>query len=229
MRVRRASAWRSRPTRATAATAAFVGLAMVAARPARAEPDGAAKTDTSHGRLDGDLAVAAGIGAAFGPRGPRAAIDLRLRYLSTAGIFATYEDGPFLASDAEPKRALAIGVELRPLFLARWAQGLESGNAWLDLTVDSFALELGAVLMQPAGRPFGRSPGLQIGVGFEIPILPHASGPYVGVHAGGRWSGAALAGDIIDAAGDRSGTLLLTLGFGQIFGAHVVDLGDRAP
>src|SRR4051812_22937377 len=88
-------------------------------------------SDTSHGRIDGDLSASAGLGATFGPRGPRAAADLRLRYLWTAGIYVTYEDGPLFGSAAEPRRVFGTGLELRPLFLARWLQGLDSGNGYV--------------------------------------------------------------------------------------------------
>lgn len=185
--------------------------------------------DTSHGRIDGDIEASAALGAAFGPRGPRAAVDLRLRYLWTAGIFATYEDGPFLGSSAEPRRAFAGGVELRPLFFAKWLQGKESGNAYFDLTLDSFSLELGAVFLEPAGSPFASKPGLQAGIGFQVPILPRATGPVIGLHGGARWSNAALAGRDIEGPSDRSLFLLVTVGWQQVFNAHIVDLGDRAP
>jgi hypothetical protein len=185
--------------------------------------------DASHGRIDGDISASAAIGATFGPGGPRAAADLRLRYLWTAGVFATYEDGPLFGSAAEPRRAFATGIELRPIFLARWLQGLESGNAYLDLTLDSIGLELGAVFVEPQGRPFGSRPGLQAGIGLQIPVLPHATGPVIGLHGGARWSDSTLAGHDVQSPTDRALFLLVTLGWQQVFGAHVVDLGDRAP
>ena len=185
--------------------------------------------DTAHGRIDGDLSASLGVGATFGPRGPRSAADLRLRYLWTAGLFATYEDGPLFSSTTEPRRAFATGIELRPLFLARWLQGYDSGNGWVDLTLDSLGLELGAVFMQPTGTSFGSRPGLQASLGLQIPVLPHATGPVVGVHAGARWSSAALGGRDIEGPADRALFLLVTVGWQQVFGAHVVDLGDRAP
>jgi hypothetical protein len=196
-----------------------------AAGAARAADDG----DTSYGRIDGDLSASAGIGAAFGPSGPRAAADLRLRYVWTAGIFATYEDGPLFGGGRDPRRAFATGIELRPIFLARWLQGLESGNGYLDLTLDSLGLELGAVFVEPPGRSFGSRPGLQAGLGLQIPVLPHATGPVIGVHGGARWSDSALGGHVIEGPSDRSLFLLVTLGWQQVFGGHVVDLGDRAP
>lgn len=185
--------------------------------------------DTSYGRIEGDLSASAGAGATLGPRAPRAALDLRLRYLWTAGVFATYEDGPLVDSAAEPRRALATGIELRPLFIARWLQGLQSGNAYLDMTVDSLALELGAVFMEPTGGKLGSRPGLQLGAGMTVPILPHASGPVIGFHGGVRWSDAALGGQALEGPSDRAMYLLVTLAWQQVFGAHVVDSGDPRP
>jgi hypothetical protein len=217
---------RSRALLANWAFASALGLALVALpREARA----ADEPDTSYGRIEGDFSASVGVGATFGPRAPRAAADLRLRYIQTAGIFVTYEDGPLVGSSSDPRRAFAAGVELRPLFLARWLQGLETGMGHLDLTIDSLALELGAVFVEPPGRSFASRPGLQAGIGLQVPILPKASGPVIGVHGGARWSDATLAGNDIQGPSDRSLFLLVTVAWQQVFGAHIVDLGDRAP
>lgn len=190
--------------------------------------DATDEPDTSHGRIDGDLAAVGGLGATFGPRSPRATVDVRLRYLWTAGAFVTYEDGPLVSgSGAEPRRVIATGLEVRPLFLARWLNGLESGSAYADLTIDSLGLELGAVFLQPEGGHFDGHPGLQAGIGWEVPILPRASGPLLGFHVGARWSDAALGGRTEAGPADRAMYFALTLGWQQVFGAHVVDLGDR--
>lgn len=181
--------------------------------------------DSLHGRFDGDLGAAFAAGATFGPSSPRASLDLRLRYLSTAGIFGTYEDGPLLG-DSDPRRVLATGVELRPLFLGRWARDLETGNARLDLFIDSFALELGVAFVQPEGARFGARPALQTGIGLELPIFANATGPLVGIHGGARFSDAALAGGPLDGPADRALYLALSLGWQQLFGAHVASLGD---
>jgi hypothetical protein len=183
--------------------------------------------DTAYGRIDGDLAVVLGAGATLGPRAPRATLDARFRYIQTAGVFFTYEDGPIWASSAEPRRAFATGIELRPLFLARWLRGLESGEPRLDLTIDSLALELGAVFSQPEGKSFGSRPGLQAGLGLEVPIFAKASGLFLGLHGGARWSDASLSGGPSQGASDRSLYLAVTLSWQQIFGGHVVELGDR--
>lgn len=198
-----------------------VALALVLfASPAAA----ADANDTSYGRIDGDLAFVVGAGATLGPRAPRAAFDARFRYLQTAGLFVTYEDA--FGSGAEPKRALATGVELRPLFLARWLRGLETGEPRVDLTIDSLALELGAVFSQPEERSFGSRPGLQAGLGLELPIFAKASGLFLGIHGGARWSDASLSGGPARGAADRALYLSVVLSWQQIFGAHIVGLGD---
>jgi hypothetical protein len=184
--------------------------------------------DTSYGRVDGDLSVSFGLGATVGPRSPRASADLRFRYMDTVGIFGTYEDGPLLGSGSEPRRVLATGVELRPLFIARWLTGREFGVPHLDLALDSFGLELGAFFAQPDGAAFAARPGLQAGLGLEVPVLPHSNGPWIGFHGGARWSDTALGGSGTEGPVDRSLYLGITVAWHQFFGGHVVDLGDRA-
>jgi hypothetical protein len=183
-----------------------------------------AEDDATHGRFDGDLAVAGAVGATFGPRAPRATADVRLRYLSTAGLFATYEDAPLVGVRSEPRRVIACGLELRPLFLGRWATGREIGSPYADLIIDSLALELGAAFVQPDGARLG--PGLQAGLGLELPVFPRASGPFVSVHGGVRFSETALSGGPLAGASDRAMYLSVVVGFQQLFGGRVVDLGD---
>lgn len=217
------------------AVAILVALSSVALT----RPTGAAETvlpelrgaspDATFGRIDGDLAVQIGLGATFGPAAPRATVDLRLRYMQSAGLFATYEDGPAFGGDADPRRALAFGVELRPLFLGRWLQGWEFGKPYPDLLVDSFALELGAVFAQPVDRGFGARPGLQAGLGLALPLFPRASGLFLALHGGCRWSDRAISGGPLEGPSDRALYLNVTIAWQQIFGGHLVDLGDRAP
>jgi hypothetical protein len=177
--------------------------------------------DTTWGRIDGDLVVVGGLGASFGPRTPSGAVDARLRYLDTAGVFVTYTEG--FGGGAQPARALAFGIEMRPLFLGRWLRGFEIGVAHLDLLIDSFGIEIGAALLQPIGGQFGDRAALQVGIGLEVPILPRASGPWIGLHGGARLSDIGLAHDANDAL-ERSLYLTITLAWHQVVGAHVVDM-----
>jgi hypothetical protein len=183
--------------------------------------------DTSYGRIAGDLSLAAGAGATFGPRAPRGVLDLRMRYLESAGLFVTYEDA--LGGAAEPERVIAVGTELRPLFLARWLTGHELARGRLDLMLDSIGLEIGAAFYEPQEASFAPRPALQAGLGIEVPFLANATGPWLGLHGGARWSEVAMGSGDIAGAADRALFLAVTLGWHQVLVAHVVDESDRAP
>ncbi len=185
--------------------------------------------DPSYGRIEGDLALVVGAGATVVPSGARGEAELRLRYLESAGIFAAYEDGPVLGTSAEPQRVLVAGLEVRPLFLYRWLQGHETQRAWFDLTLDSFGLEIGATWSQPSGTAFASQTGLQAGLGIEVPILPHATGPWIGLHGGMRWSKDAIESGATSSPDDRAAFLAITVAWHQLVATHLVDVGDRAP
>src|SRR5271165_4307241 len=127
------------------ALASAVAASLVRAGDARA--DGSA-ADSSYGRVDGDVALVGGAGAVATGRGVRAEVELRLRYLESAGVYVTYEDAVAVGSAADPQRVLCTGLELRPLFLLRWLRGNETQRARLDLALDSIGLEMGATFHQ---------------------------------------------------------------------------------
>jgi hypothetical protein len=231
-----------RPIRQTPATltlslAGFLVAMLTPGRAARADdvpappgrtradlPARLADPDTADGRLDGDLTLVVGVGATVVAGPPRAAAELRLRYLETAGLFVTYEDA-FGARGAGLGRAFAAGVELRPLFLGRWVTGRDLGLTWPDLVIDSFGLEIGAVFVEPAPEGSARSPGFQASLGLELPLLSRASGPWIGIHGGGRWTD----GAVMNGAGVSEAFLSLTLAWHQLFATHAVDASDVAP
>jgi hypothetical protein len=188
-----------------------------------------AKPDTTYGRIDGDIGLVLGVGITVGPDAPRGTVDLRFRYLETAGLFFDYEEGAIFGNGAEPVRVLAGGFELRPLFLGRWLTGHEIGNARLDLALDSLGFELGGFFAQPQYEQFGERPGLQAGIALELPILARASGPWIGLHGGIRFSDSALSGGPTSDPADRAFFLSITLAWHQIVGAHAVDAFDVAP
>jgi hypothetical protein len=199
---------------------AAVALALAAwAGDARAS-DG--PVDPSYGRVDGDVDVVAGVGGVVAKPGVRALGELRLRYLESAGVYATFEDAGVLSSPSEPRTVFVAGLELRPLFLYRWLRGHETRRVWFDLALDSFGLDLGAMFEQPAGSGFASRRGLEVGVGIELPILGRASGPWFEIRGAVRWSDAAL-GSGIEGADDLQAVLAVTLAWHQIFSAHVVD------
>jgi hypothetical protein len=179
--------------------------------------------DTTYGRIDGDVIGSLGAGGTITTRGPSAAFDLRARYLDTAGAFVTYEEG--FGGPAEPTRVVVVGMEVRPLFLGRWLTGTELGMPWLDLVIDSFGLELGVAFLQPKLGDFGDRIALQAGIGIELPIFPRASGPWIGLHAGGRFSDRGL-GQEVQTPLEQSMYFTITLAWHQSFGSRAVDVGD---
>jgi hypothetical protein len=168
------------PRRARAWSAALA----LASTMALARAASAASPPPTYGRIDGDVAFVVGAGMVVAPRGVLAEAELRVRYLDSAGAFVTYEDAPLVGSPAEPRRCIVAGVELRPMFLLRWLQGLETEHAALDLWIDSIGLELGALWLQPAGDGFGARAGVQFGLGMEVPVTGAATGPWLGLRGG---------------------------------------------
>ncbi len=185
---------------------------------ARAGEDGAA------GRLEGDLHLELGAGAAFADGGPALAVNAGVLYLGTAGIYGHYTDA-LGSDDPTVERSIATGASVRPLFLARYASDLEHGPAHLDLLVDSITFGVGAFWDSVRGRGLGAEPGLELALSFAVPILPSATGPFVGVRTALRWRDADLGGR---AGGftERGALITLTLAWHQVIAARVVDAGD---
>jgi hypothetical protein len=185
--------------------------------------------EPSYGRIEGDLTLVVGAGASVASGGARAAGELRARYLETAGIFGTYEDGALVGSDTAPRRVVAAGFELRPFFLYRWLQGHETHRARFDLAVDSLGLELGLTWQQPQGASFSSNPGFEAGFGFEVPLLLDATGLWLAFHGGLRWSVDTLGTGVVATTDEREAYLSVTLAWHQVLAVHLVDVGDRAP
>lgn len=184
-----------------------------------------AAKDTTYGRIDGDLTLVFGAGVTVSPRGAAGTLDVRARYLDTAGVFVSYDEG--FGGPVEPTRVLAMGIEVRPVFFSRWLTDSELGIPYLDLIVDSFGLELGAAIVQPKMGDFADRIALQFGVGLEIPILPRANGPWIGLHGGARFSDKGLSREIQTPL-EQSAFLSITLAWHQVIGTHAVDIGDTS-
>ena len=151
-------------TRAASAQAASV-------QPARSSADGV------YGRFDGDLDLGLALGAEFGSAGHAApALRASAHYFSIAGVYAS---GRIKAGDESAPSLFGLGVELRPLFMPRWAKGFETGPALLDLTLDSLCLSLGAFWAQRAAHATEANHGLDAELGFGIPLLATAAGPWL--------------------------------------------------
>jgi hypothetical protein len=178
------------------AASLFVGLlCWVAARPAAAQEASEAErlhapspgSDGVYGRFDGniDLGLAAGVELEAGE--PRASLRASGHYLSSAGVYLRYEEG-FGSNDLRPRRALALGIDVRPLFLPRFALDMQHGPALLDLTLDSLSLSAGAYLAQPPLDSFGEERGFDLGLGVGVPLCGEARGLWLEARAERRFA-----------------------------------------
>ena len=205
-----------------------VGLAALlvlvgSAVPAYADDD---EPDGVYGRLDGDLDVRLGAGAAFARGGPALAAHVSLLYLSSAGLYAHYTDA--LGTDGPAvTRSIAAGVVVEPLFLGRFATNLERGPARFDLGLDSFALGIGAFWEMPRGGTFTTEPGFEFSIGMGVPFFARATGPVLGVRGALRIRPAGFSSGGPLNLIDQGALLSVTLTWRHIVPVHLVDPGDR--
>lgn len=144
-------------------------------------------SDGVYGRFDGSLTLAASLGAELESSDPRGALKLTAHYLWTAGVYARYSDA-FGGSGERPARVASLGIDVRPLFLPRFALDLEHGPAILDLTLDSLSLNAGAYFAEPLGKSFGDERGFEAGLGFGVPLCGEARGAWLEARAERRFA-----------------------------------------
>lgn len=98
-------------------------------------------------RLDGDAATPAGL------------VEVRSRYLDTAGFFVTgeYADHGF---------GVALGIDLRPFFLARFLTARTLSRRFWDLLLDSVGLDMGMRLRGEGDL----NVAFVVGSGADVPV-----------------------------------------------------------
>jgi hypothetical protein len=143
-------------------------------------------SDGVYGRFHGQVTLSLGAGAELESNAARGALRLTAHYLWTAGVYARYADA-FGESNERARRSAGLGIDVRPLFLPRFAMNYEQGPALLDLTLDSVSLALGGYVAEPPGASFAHERGFELGAGFGVPLLSRASGPWLFARAERRW------------------------------------------
>ena len=149
------------------------------------DPDGNRhQGDGAYGRFDGDLDLGLGVGPNLAFTGSDAGIAVRgtAFWYSTVGLDLAYAET--LTADPDLERRLGVGVGLRPLFLIRWSQALESGPAVLDLALDSLTLGAGANFATLPGRGFASRTTFEATLAAGAPLMGTAEGPWIEVRAG---------------------------------------------
>ncbi len=147
------------------AWAFLLGPTAFAALTGAASP---ARADGLYGRFDGDVMLAAGVGAGAGFResgvDEAGVVEVRLRYLDSVGPVVAGE-----WSGAGFGRVL-LGLELRPLFPSLFLLDQFTGDEWLDLTVQSLSLDLGAAF-EPLGTEGEVGAAFFVGLAVEFPLV----------------------------------------------------------
>lgn len=143
--------------------------------------------DGVYGRFDGSVDLGLSAGVELEDEEPRAALRISGHYWWTAGAYLRYADG-FGSNDRRPLRVLSTGIDVRPLFLPRFALDLQQGPAFLDLLLDSLSLSAGAYLARPDDAAFADERGFDLGVGCGVPLLAEASGPWLEARAERRFA-----------------------------------------
>ncbi len=135
----------------------------------------AAAQDGAYGRLDGDLTLEAALGGGAAFEGEQVlgagTLELRMRYLDVAGLFAAGELRPEGAS------RVIFGADLRPIFLARFLLNATLGDRYWDVFFDSIGLDLGVAIV-----PLDERAGVALAVGFglDVPLVFFGEG-YEGI------------------------------------------------
>lgn len=217
---------RAARTRATARRAAqriALGalLAAAAATPCRAE-----EGDGAYGRLDGDLDLSLGAGAALAAGAPAFVARATSVYAEMAGAHIEYTDS-FGQAGARIDRSAAAGVTLKPLFWLRFSKGWETWNPRVDLFFDSFVFEVGAFWAAPRGRSIEAEPGLELAMGLGVPLFADATGPWLEVRGAFRYRREDLTGLVPGDIADRGAMLAFTLAWHHVVPVHIADAGDR--
>jgi hypothetical protein len=153
---------------------------LAAAAPARAAWPPDAESDGVYGRFRGDTDLSLKLGGMLRDSGVAGSVGASAHYYSLLGITGDYSES--LMADSLHARSASVGMELRPLFLPRWALGLERGPAWLDLALDSAAFGFGAYFTDAEADARG-SRGAWMSLGFGAPLLGAASGPWLELRA----------------------------------------------
>jgi hypothetical protein len=132
-----------------------------------------------------DLGFAAGAEVAAGHA--RGSLRLSAHYLSTAGGYVRYANA-FGTHQDFSNRLLSFGIDLKPLFLPRFARDYERGPATLDLWLDSISLSAGAYFAERRKRDSEAEHGFETGLGFGLPLCGRARGLWLEVRGERRFA-----------------------------------------
>ncbi len=188
--------------------------------------------DGGYGRLEGDLGLSVETGVSETFVGESIMTRAGVSYLSSIALVGQYND-TFELGVQSLHRSLLVAVEVRPLFLGRWAKDMQRGPAYLDLFVDSLALGLGLYRswLRPGHCPPNsavcRDDGMELSLGLDMSLLPQADTPFIALRGALRWSLQDRSASLD--APPIQGMVSLSLGYRHLFAVGAVDAGDPLP
>lgn len=152
-----------------------LALCLLPAQRAAAE---SAPGDGLYGRWSSPWTLEAGLGGALvwddGRRRGALLVEAGARYLAAAGPRLTYAYLP------HGEDSLALGLELRPLVPVLFLRNLSTGRAFIDLSLQSLAFELG-----PSWLPGSGGVGWFTGASLTLPLWHRPRGN-LGLRLGAR-------------------------------------------
>jgi hypothetical protein len=163
----------------------LTALTLLAAATSHAQVDGVSVSPTYsdgvYGRFDGDVDFGLGLGVRASTESVGPTARLSVHYLQSLGVVGQFTWPT--TYDHETWQA-AVGLDLRPLFLPRWALDLEQGPAFADLLLDSVSVSAGPVFTS-YDHDVRTGFGLELGAAF--PLHSHARGLWLHFRGGPQW------------------------------------------
>ncbi len=144
-------------------------------------------TDGVYGRFDGDLVYGLYVGGRLGTANA-GALQGSLHDFSSIGLVGTLTHD--LGADTAERFSLSVELDIRPLFLPRWALDLEHGPAWLDLLIDSVGIGIGGYWGSPLGGEFGDTKGVLGSLSLGLPLMAQAEGLWLRARGARRFNDA---------------------------------------
>jgi hypothetical protein len=131
-----------------------------------------------HGRFQGDLDLSLAAGVELGIDPVHAMFKLTAHYYSMVGPYLSLRPPLSQHDDTGAPWIGSAGIDLKPVFIPRWAMDLERGPAFLDLALDSVAVSAGAFVVMGDYRAHERPSGFEAGLGAGLPLFATAEGPW---------------------------------------------------
>jgi hypothetical protein len=140
-----------------------------------------ARGDGVYGRFDGDMDFGLGLGVRAGTEAVGPTARLSVHFLQSLGLVGQFT---WPSTHRHERWEAALGLDVRPLFLPRWALDLEQGPAFADLLLDSLSVSAGPVFTRYQSET---RTGFGLDLGAALPLSSHSRGFWLHLRGGPQW------------------------------------------